>query len=156
MDLTSWCVLLKTRRNLFGIIAVGLLLFTIGWQLGRGLSSSYAAPHIVLTDRSTTASSGGTTHDLRTLHPEEFVDLGAKKSPAVAATRRQTTDTQPVGEERAAQFVGSVNSDKYHHLDCSTWGRINEANRIWFDSVEQAEAAGYQPTICTKEKLGLP
>ena len=156
MDLTSWWVLLKTRRNLFGNIAVGLLLFTLGWQLGRVMSPYYAAHPIIFTDRSTPASSGGTIDELVTLQQEGVADRVAKKSPVVAATRRQTTDTQPVGEERAAQFVGSVNSDKYHHLDCSTWGRINEANRIWFDSVEQAEAAGYQPTICTKGKLGLP
>lgn len=43
------------------------------------------------------------------------------------------------------RFVGSVNSDKYHLPWCSGAKRIDEANKQWFDSVSEAQAAGYEP-----------
>ncbi len=44
-----------------------------------------------------------------------------------------------------SQYVGSVNSDKYHLPWCSGAKRIAEANQVWFASKEEAEAQGYQP-----------
>jgi competence protein ComEC len=41
------------------------------------------------------------------------------------------------------EFVGSKNSDKYHYPSCSYAESIKESNRIWFDSVQAAAAAGY-------------
>ncbi|MEX0917572.1 MAG: hypothetical protein WDZ93_00260 [Candidatus Paceibacterota bacterium] len=43
------------------------------------------------------------------------------------------------------KYVGSVNSDKYHLPTCTGAGRIKEANQVWFESREAAEAAGYTP-----------
>lgn len=43
------------------------------------------------------------------------------------------------------KVVGSKNSDKYHLPDCSGAKQINEQNKIWFDSIEAAEKAGYKP-----------
>jgi len=50
---------------------------------------------------------------------------------------KQTADT--------GQFVGSVNSDKYHLPYCSGAKRIKESNRVWFASKADAAAAGYTP-----------
>lgn len=41
------------------------------------------------------------------------------------------------------EFVGSKNSDKYHYPSCSYAESIKESNRVWFDSVQAAAAAGY-------------
>ncbi len=41
------------------------------------------------------------------------------------------------------EFVGSKNSDKYHYPSCNYAESIKESNRIWFDSVQAAAAAGY-------------
>jgi len=41
--------------------------------------------------------------------------------------------------------VGSKNSDKYHLPDCPGAKQISEQNKIWFDSIEEAEKAGYKP-----------
>ncbi len=41
------------------------------------------------------------------------------------------------------EFVGSKNSDKYHYPNCSYAKNIAEGNRVWFDSIEAASAAGY-------------
>ncbi len=42
-------------------------------------------------------------------------------------------------------FVASKNGTKYHHPWCSGAERISEANKIWFNSKEEAEKAGYTP-----------
>ncbi|MEX2514916.1 MAG: hypothetical protein WD335_02170 [Candidatus Paceibacterota bacterium] len=47
--------------------------------------------------------------------------------------------------ETAGLFVGSVNSDKYHYRWCGGGQRISPENRLYFNSVEEAEAAGYEP-----------
>lgn len=47
--------------------------------------------------------------------------------------------------EMRGQYVGSVNSDKYHLPWCSGAERIKEGNKIWFTTKKEAEAAGYVP-----------
>lgn len=39
--------------------------------------------------------------------------------------------------------VGSKNGSKYHHQWCSGVKSIKEENKVWFESVAAAEAAGY-------------
>ncbi|MCD5384519.1 MAG: hypothetical protein LRZ97_01215 [Candidatus Pacebacteria bacterium] len=41
--------------------------------------------------------------------------------------------------------VVSVKGSKYHYPWCSGALRMNEKNKRWYDSVELAEAAGYEP-----------
>jgi len=41
------------------------------------------------------------------------------------------------------EYLGSINSDKYHYPSCSHAESIKGSNRIWFDSVQAAAAAGY-------------
>jgi hypothetical protein len=43
------------------------------------------------------------------------------------------------------KVVGSKNSDKYHLPDCPGAKQISEQNKIWFNSIEEAEKAGYKP-----------
>ena len=43
------------------------------------------------------------------------------------------------------KVLGSVNSDKYHLPDCPGAKQISEKNKIWFDSIQEAEKAGYKP-----------
>jgi len=55
-----------------------------------------------------------------------------------------------IGEEAyqgdyEGRVLGSINSDKYHLPDCPGAKQINEKNKIWFDSPEEAEKAGYKP-----------
>ncbi|MBU3968674.1 hypothetical protein KJ991_00445 [Patescibacteria group bacterium] len=41
--------------------------------------------------------------------------------------------------------VASKNGTKYHYPWCSGAKRINEANKIYFSSIEEAKKAGYTP-----------
>ncbi len=43
------------------------------------------------------------------------------------------------------KVVGSIKSDKYHLPDCPGAKQISEENKIWFESIEAAEKAGYKP-----------
>ena len=43
------------------------------------------------------------------------------------------------------RVVGSKNSDKYHLPECPGAKQISEQNKVWFDSIEAAEKAGYKP-----------
>ena len=43
------------------------------------------------------------------------------------------------------EVLGSINSDKYHLPDCPGAKQINEKNKVWFDSIQDAEKAGYKP-----------
>ncbi|MCK4387048.1 MAG: hypothetical protein KAV41_03140 [Candidatus Pacebacteria bacterium] len=50
-----------------------------------------------------------------------------------------------VGLINGGKYVASKNSDKYHAPWCSGAKRIKEENKIWFNSKEEAEKAGYKP-----------
>lgn len=52
------------------------------------------------------------------------------------------TQTPPAS---AIQVVASRNGTKYHRLDCSGANTIKEENKVYFDSIELAQAAGYTP-----------
>lgn len=60
------------------------------------------------------------------------------------------TQTQPkaivAGENtQQTQLVGSKNGSKYHLLTCPGASQINEENKVFFASVEEARAKGYTP-----------
>lgn len=132
----------------------------------------------------TQASSGGTPAELTTLQEEgrketadpkragETLGDDAAEPAAVGKTPAGAGETPGVNEKTPGvkeapviagtsapssqkQFVGSVNSSLYHHKDCSTASRIKPENQLWFASTAEAEAAGYQPSKCTRDKLGL-
>lgn len=148
MDLTRWWVTARQRGGKFAVAALGLLLFAVGWQAGRVTSPYYAAHPIIFEDSQPAGSRG----ELTTLREQGQQLAGPSTSPghtppAAPAVAGSTTASQTV------KFVGSVNSNLYHHIDCPLGKRIKEENQVWFDSVEEAEAAGYQPSKCTQEKL---
>lgn len=42
-------------------------------------------------------------------------------------------------------YVGSIESDKYHNPTCRWAEKILKENEIWFDTIDEAKAQGYQP-----------
>lgn len=42
-------------------------------------------------------------------------------------------------------YVGSIESDKYHLPSCRWAQNISPENEIWFDSISEAQDAGYSP-----------
>lgn len=71
-------------------------------------------------------------------------DLVASSANAPAEPDKPQESEPPV--QSSGTYVGSVDSDKYHIPGCRFAERILPENEIWFDTVEEAQAAGY--TAC--------
>lgn len=73
------------------------------------------------------------------------------KEPVQVFESHESARFQPVSAEELARidvsgaFVASVSGSRYYLPECGGVGRINPENRIWFDSKEEVEAAGYTP-----------
>jgi len=158
MSLASFWLTLKTKRGAALQLLLATLLFGAGYQAGRVTSPYYAAHPIIFEDRacSECASSGGTAEELIELKETGVAQRKPTTTTAAAPEAQPTVAaaTTTAGDQ-TGQFVGSVNSDLFHLPDCPSVSRIKEENQIWFASVEEAQAAGYSPSKCTTERLGL-
>lgn len=156
-DLTSLRVMLQRLGPRLSLVIIGLLLFIAGWQLGRVMSPYYAAHPIVFKD--VVANNTGDPQALATLQvvakptpsPYQGEGGGEVRQHAVAAI----TTRQPTALNASATFFASKNSSLYHHQDCPAVKQIKETNKISFATREEAEKAGFSPSQCTKQKLGL-
>lgn len=45
----------------------------------------------------------------------------------------------------ASAYVGNSNTKKFHYADCSSVGKMNSANRVAFNTRDEAVNAGYVP-----------
>lgn len=156
-DLTSLRVFVQRHGHHAGLVILGLLLFIAGWQTGRVMSPYYTAHPIVFKD--VVANNTG--------DPQALAALQAKATPsplrgevphatvaaAIATTQQPAPRTPPAAGE--AGFFASKNSSLYHHKNCPAVKQIKEANKIAFASREEAEKAGFSPSQCTKQKLGI-
>lgn len=166
MDATRlWAVLHKYRRPL-SLLLPALLLFAAGWQTGRVMSPYYTAQPIIF--QSGESGSAAASQELRELQAAGRPDQGSGGEVAgtavpaspnesgqavTSAAPVNSSEPSPTAAVQPKQFVGSLNSDLYHHPSCAAASRIKPENQIWFSSIEEAEAAGYKPSKCTQEKL---
>lgn len=61
------------------------------------------------------------------------------------------TKTSPIpASAETAKLVASKKGTKYHLLTCPGAKQINEDNKIYFNSVDEARAAGYTPATNCK------
>ena len=95
----------------------------------------------VTEETGTTPAVIGSAIAERTVYEEEVENLQPDTSVAV---------TETYLEEQEALYVASKNSDKYHLPWCGGAARISEANKVWFTSKAEAEAAGYTPAANCK------
>lgn len=75
--------------------------------------------------------------------------LAARSTPPPQILIEQHSNPAQVSESTeqagAKNFVGSTGSDRYHLPDCPGATQIAEANKVWFTSKAEAQAAGYVP-----------
>lgn len=161
-DYTSLWAVFQKRKNTLSLLIVALLIFAGGWQLGKIMSPYYAANSIVFED-SECPNAGGNQEELINLQQQAMKTPAGKtlgvegETPSVEeAGAKETSTTKPaIAGTTQKKFVGSVNSNLFHDPTCSSSKRIKEENKIWFRSQEEAKAAGYGPSKCTQQKLGL-
>lgn len=68
---------------------------------------------------------------------------------AIVNERNQTSQiTQDIEQtvKKSGVYVGSQESDKYHNPTCRFADKITAENEIWFDTIQEAQNAGY--TAC--------
>lgn len=64
---------------------------------------------------------------------------------AVASQTSSAVSAPQVPVTIKSVYVGSKSGTKYHLPGCPGAKMINETNKIWFSSKEEAEKAGYSP-----------
>ena len=64
--------------------------------------------------------------------------------PAAVASAPPAESAVPA-PQKEGKYVASKSGSKYHLPSCSGAKRIKEENKVWFDTKEQAAAAGYGP-----------
>jgi hypothetical protein len=67
---------------------------------------------------------------------------GKEEKPATAVKSLQASSSS---QEDRGKLVGSITSKKYHRPDCRYALKIKSDNRIYFQSLEDAEGQGYLP-----------
>lgn len=65
--------------------------------------------------------------------------INAPLAPAVSQT------ASAASAQQGGAYVASKSGSKYYLTGCSGANRIKEENKVYFDSVDQAKAAGYEP-----------
>ena len=70
---------------------------------------------------------------------------------AAIVSEKLLTGNEAVGQTVVGgKYVASKNGSKYHFPWCSGAQRMKEENKIWFDSKDDAERAGYTPAANCK------
>lgn len=146
MDFTSLWASWQKYHNYVGAFVAGALLFTLGWQVGHMMSPYYAATPIVFEEK-VGEDHGGTLEGLQQL---EQAGIKATKAPVVQAS----PGTVAGAATTSGAYVASKNSTLYHDKRCPSASRIASQNLLTFSTKEQAEAAGFTPSACTKTYLG--
>lgn len=146
MALESLWVFWKQHGRRAGQATAALLLFAAGWQTGRVMSPYYTASPIVFQESPATPP-GANTGSVKELTSLQEQIAGTATTSPKPSTRESTPPAT------SGLFVGSKNSNLYHHKDCPSAKQIKNANQIWWPDAESAEAAGYSPSKCTQNKV---
>ena len=62
----------------------------------------------------------------------------------------QSKSENAIPQNKTGMFVASKNSNIYHLPDCQYAKRINNGNKIFFNSAEEARDKGYTPHSCVE------
>ncbi len=159
MDLSTYWAFLQRHKSKTSQLLLLLIFFAGGWQLGKVTSPYYAAHPIVFEDNACDRV-GGTTEELSALKEQGVAQREPVKEEQVAENKGVSSQPSPAAVAgtqigTTKKFVGSINSDLFHDPSCGSSKRIKESNQIWFFSIEDAQKAGYSPSKCTQEKLGI-
>src|SRR3989344_6884196 len=68
---------------------------------------------------------------------------GNLKADIYSAIQSETLNNKAETKVLDTRVVASKNSDKYHYTWCPGAKKINEANKLWFNSDKEAESKGY-------------
>lgn len=75
--------------------------------------------------------------------PEPIIIEGASRESPQSSSGE--AENGGVARREMGRFVASINGTKYYLPECGGANRIKEENKIWFETREEAEKAGYGP-----------
>lgn len=78
---------------------------------------------------------------------EEFIEIQREaRENNKGLWNEETFNSESVPEAKTSgTYIGSLNSDKYHKPTCRYAKTIENYNEIWFDTIQEASALGYNP-----------
>lgn len=132
-----------------GLLTVAVILLASGASFGLGM----------LAERSLAGEGGGVkieqldaASSLPAAASEALAPVPTAPKTATPAPKVFTKKAAPTGTATAAtgKYVASKNGTKFYLPSCATANRINEENKIYFTTEEEAEAAGFQPSSTCK------
>lgn len=68
----------------------------------------------------------------------------ASSAPVASSTSARTATAPPAATAAGGSIIGNKNSKIYHRPDCPGYKNVSEKNQAKFNTVEEAEAAGYR------------
>ncbi|HCB35361.1 MAG TPA: hypothetical protein DEP25_01830 [Candidatus Taylorbacteria bacterium] len=87
----------------------------------------------------------GRLSKLEDSQPPILLEYAPPNTAAAVSTASPEADAAKQALAPGGRLVASKAGTKYHFPWCSGAQRVSEANKIWFDSVEEARKAGYTP-----------
>lgn len=92
----------------------------------------------------------GRLSGLETVKRQVEIEFPRGQEAAVFAPLATTSAAVNVPEKTSGKYVASKNGTKYHLTTCSSAKNISPKNKVWFDTKEEAEKAGYAPAANCK------
>lgn len=74
-----------------------------------------------------------------------YQPAGSSSESAKENANTENTDSTDSNTAAKGKYVASKSGSKYYLPDCSGVKRIKEENKVWFDTVDEAKAEGYEP-----------
>jgi len=87
----------------------------------------------------------GRLSGLETAKRDVEIQFPEGQSAAAYEAAYDTGDTPKAPAKTSGTYMASKNGTKYYLPTCGSSKRISETNRVWFDTKEEAESAGYSP-----------
>jgi len=124
-----------------GVILISLISFGGGWLLGTSSNSTISEstkieqipPEELQASPTQPKTSNQSTQEEEISNQQQEIKIQQKEQ------EESTTD------KTQQKFVASKNGSVYHYPWCPGAQQIKEENKIYFDSKEEAEKAGYRP-----------
>ncbi|MBI2120186.1 MAG: hypothetical protein HYT94_01015 [Parcubacteria group bacterium] len=87
---------------------------------------------------------------LETVKKSVEIEFPKGQTAGVFAPFATTSTIANAPTKTSGKYVASKNGTKYHLSTCSSAKSISQKNKVWFDTKEEAEGAGYTPAANCK------